>query len=114
MHPELRTRFNAAFTPEGYAALLRCANETEKWPTDYRISETPIFLTHKFAEEVTRAGWEVVNQLRTPEFARHARTAIPPGLAVPGETPHPLFMQVDFGNCDDPAPPRKHTPRHIE
>ena len=95
-----RARFNAAFTPEGYAALLRCANETERWPTDFRISETPIFLTREFASEITRAGWDVVNQLRTHAFAQHARTAIPPGLEVPGETPHPLFIQVDFGVCE--------------
>ena len=114
MDPTQRARFNAAFTPEGYAALLRCANGTHRWPTDFRISETPIFLTPGFAREVTRAGWDVVNQLRTPEFARHAATAIPPGLEVPGETPHPLFMQVDFGICEDPAHPGKLTPRLIE
>ena len=106
-----RARFNAAFTPEGYAALLRGANETHRWPTDFRISETPIFLTREFADEVTRAGWDIVNQLRTPEFARHAQTAIPPGLEVPGETPHPLFMQVDFGVCEADG---KLTPRLIE
>lgn len=114
MDPAQRARFNAAFTPEGYTALLRCANETEKWPTDYRISETPIFLTPEFAEEIIRAGWDVVNQLRTPGFAEHARNAIPPGLEVPGETPHPLFIQVDFGICEDPAVPGKLTPRLIE
>jgi hypothetical protein len=27
MEPELRARFNADFTPEKYAALLRCVNE---------------------------------------------------------------------------------------
>ncbi len=100
MDPTQRARFNAAFTPEGYAALLRCANETHRWPTDFRISETPIFLTTGFAEEVTRAGWDIVSQLRTPGFAQHAQTAIPPGLEVPGETPHPLFVQVDFGICE--------------
>ena len=33
------------------------------------------------------------------------QTAIPPGLSVPGEPPHPLFIQVDFGICEDPANP---------
>ena len=78
------------------------------------MSETPIFLTREFAEEVSRAGWEIVDQLRTPAFARHAQSAVPVGLEVPGETPHPLFMQVDFGVCEDPAAPGKLTPRLIE
>ena len=114
MDPTQRARFNAAFTPEGYAELVRAANGIERWPVDFRISETPIFLTRDFTEEVAQAGWEIVRQLRTPEFTRHAQTAIPAGLEVPGETPHPLFIQVDFGICEDPDTPGKLTPRLIE
>ena len=56
MDPELRSRFNADFTPDKYAALLRCVNETEKWPADFRISETPIFLTDAFTERADPAA----------------------------------------------------------
>ena len=99
MHPELRARFNADFTPEKYAALLRCVNESEKWPADFRISETPIFLTREFHDELVAAAKEIVRNTRTPEFARHAATAIPPRLEVPHETAHPAFLVVDFGIC---------------
>ena len=64
MHPELRARFNADFTPEKYAALVRCVNETEKWPADFRISETPIFLTRDFTDDVTRAANAIVDATR--------------------------------------------------
>ncbi|MFL6539425.1 MAG: hypothetical protein ACJ8HU_01545 [Chthoniobacterales bacterium] len=101
MHPELRARFNADFTPARYAEMLRVANETERWPVDFRISETPIFLTDEFATEVAHAAEELVAQTRTPEFAKHAATAIPPGLEVPGEPPHPIFIQVDFAICEE-------------
>ena len=101
MHPELRARFNADFTPARYAEMLRVANETERWPVDFRISETPIFLTGEFATEVAHAAEELVAQTRTLEFAKHAATAIPPGLEVPGEPPHPIFIQVDFAICGD-------------
>ena len=77
MDPQIRSRFNADFTPDKYAALLRCVNETEKWPADFRISETPIFLTREFTDEVTRAAREIVDLTRTPEFVRHAENAIP-------------------------------------
>ena len=96
----MRARFNADFTDARYHELLRVANETERWPVDFRISETPIFLTPAFTLEVSQAANELVSELRTPEFARHARTAIPPGLEVPGETPHPTFLQVDFAICE--------------
>jgi hypothetical protein len=98
VQPELRARFNADFTPEKYAALLRCVNETEKWPADFRVSETPIFLTREFHDELVAAAKEIVGKTRTPEFARHAATAIPPGLEVPNETTHPAFLVVDFGS----------------
>ncbi|PYL90320.1 MAG: hypothetical protein DMF16_05070, partial [Verrucomicrobia bacterium] len=99
MHPERRARFNSDFSPEKYAGLLRCVNETEKWPADFRISETPIFLTREFCDEVVGAANEIVAKTRTAEFARHAATAIPSGLEVPNETTHPNFLVVDFGIC---------------
>jgi hypothetical protein len=100
MQPDLRERFNAVFTPEKYAALVRCVNETEKWPADFRISETPIFLTRGFTDEVTGAANAIVALTRTPEFERHAAPAIPKRLEVPNESAHPNFLVVDFAICD--------------
>jgi hypothetical protein len=111
MHPDLRARFNADFSDARYEELLRIANETERWPADFRIAETPIFLSPAFTNEVQQAANSIVAQTRTPEFARHAAAAIPPGLEVPGETPHPAFLQVDFAICEVNG---RLTPRLIE
>src|SRR5205809_1218625 len=99
MDPQLRSIFTTGFTPDKYATLLHCVNETEKWPADFRSSETPIFLTREFTDEVTRAAHAIVDLTRTPEFARHAASAIPKGLEVPHESAHPNFLVVDFGIC---------------
>jgi hypothetical protein len=99
--PKLRVAFNADFTPEKYAALVRCVNQTEKWPADFRISETPVFLSREFTDEVTRAANEIVAATRTPEFAQHAASAVPNGLEVPNESAHPNFLVVDFAICAD-------------
>src|SRR6266568_6830857 len=108
MEPTLRSQFHADFTPEKYAALLCCVNQTEKWPADFRISETPIFLTSEFTDEVTRAAREIVDLTRTPQFASHGENAIPEGLEVPNESGHPNFLVVDFAVCseDDRLVPR--------
>ncbi len=111
MHPELRSRFNAAFNNASYQEVLRVANETERWPVDFRISESPLFLTPEFTSEIAEAAHEIVAELHTPEFARHAATAIPPGLDVPNETAHPAFLQVDFAICEHNG---RLTPRLIE
>jgi hypothetical protein len=101
MDEKLRARFNTDFTPDKYTALVRCVNETEKWPADFRISETPVFLTDEFTREVVTAAEDIVALVRTPEFARHSATAIPPGLEVPRESAHPNFIVVDFGICTE-------------
>jgi hypothetical protein len=97
--PQLRSQFNADFSAEKYAALLRCVNESVRWPADFRISETPIFLTREFTEEAVAAAREIRAQTQTSEFVRHATSAIPAGLAVPNESSHPEFLIVDLGIC---------------
>jgi hypothetical protein len=111
VHPELRQRFNADFTPEKYAALLRCINTATKWPADFRISETPIFLTREFTDEAVFAANQIAAQTLTPKFKEHSASAIPPGLAVPNESKHPEFLIVDLAVCEEGG---RLTPRLIE
>src|SRR5438477_9620750 len=101
MEPGLRAQFNADFTPEKYAALLRCVNEATKWPADFRIAESPIFLTREFTDEAVYAANEIAAQTQTPEFAMHAASAIPPSLEVPNESEHPKFLIVDLAVCEE-------------
>jgi hypothetical protein len=112
MIPELRAPFNARFHAADYAALVHDANTLRRWPTDFRISESPIFLSPAFTAEITAAASNIVAQLRTPEFEQHAATAVPAGLSVPAETAHPIFIQVDFAICADAS--GRLTPRLIE
>jgi hypothetical protein len=99
MDAELRARFNADFSPEKYAALLRCVNESVRWPADFRISETAIFLTREFTDEAVAAAQAIRAQTQSPEFLQHAASAIPAGLAVPNESSHPEFLIIDLGIC---------------
>ena len=111
MDPQLRSAFNADFSAEKYAALLRCVNEGVRWPADFRISETPIFLTREFTDEAVAAARAIEAQTRTPEFKRHSASAIPPGLEVPDESPHPEIVIVDLGICEEEG---RLVPRLIE
>jgi hypothetical protein len=111
MEPGLRAQFNADFTAEKYAALLRCVNEATKWPADFRVSETPIFLTREFTDEAVYAANEIAAQTQTPEFNMHSASAIPPGLEVPNESEHPEFLIVDLAVCEEG---HRLTPRLIE
>jgi hypothetical protein len=101
VEPQLRSAFNADFSAEKYAALLRCVNEAVRWPADFRIAETPIFLTDEFTDEAVAAARAIEAQTRTPEFKRHSASAIPPGLEVPNESSHPEVVIVDLGICEE-------------
>ena len=111
MDPKLCVDFNADFTSDKYDALVRCVNGSQKWPADFRISETPIFLTREFTYEATCAANEIVAATRTPEFAKHAASAVPGQLEVPNESAHPNFHVVDFAIC---AEGNRLVPRLIE
>src|ERR1044072_3529925 len=111
MEPQLRSRFNADFSAEKYNALLRCVNESVRWPADFRISETPIFLTREFRDEAVAAAEMIADAARAPEFAGHAANSIPPGLEVPNESSHPEILIVDLGICEEDG---RLVPRLIE
>src|SRR6267142_6839554 len=101
MDPQLRSQFNADFSADKYTALVRCVNETEQWPADFRISETPVFMTRQFTKDVTRAANEIIALTRTAEFEKHAASAVPKELEVPNESRHPNFHVVDFAICTE-------------
>src|SRR5947209_12694143 len=99
MDPQLRFRCKRGARDEKYAVLLRCVNESTRWPADFRLSETPIFLTREFTNEAVYAANKIAAQTQTAEFAKHAASGIPAGLEVPNESAHPNFLVVDFGIC---------------
>ncbi len=99
MIPQLRKEFNAAFTKKKYDEFIRDINSGVRFPADFRISETPVFLTRDFANELIKASDGIVQQLRTDDFKLRSQSAIPSGLSVPGEDDHPIFLSIDFAVC---------------
>lgn len=101
MIPALRQRYNAAFTEARYAAFTAELNKAMYWPVDFRIAESPLFFDETTTRELVKAADDIIGQLAQPGFDKHARTAIPQGLAVPQETEFPHFLAVDFALCRD-------------
>ncbi len=101
MIPDLRQRYNAAFTDARYAAFTADLNQAAYWPVDFRVAETPLFLDEHATRELVKAADDITRQLALPEFRQHAANAIPAGLGVPAETEWPHFIAVDFALCHD-------------
>jgi hypothetical protein len=99
-----RSDFNARFTPEKYAELLRRMDEGTGTRVDFRIAETPCFFPRELMEDMVRAGVDLTHQLLdNAEYIRKSAAAIPEEFRVPNEDAHPHFMTVDFGLVRDAA-----------
>src|SRR5436305_8030371 len=96
MVPEIRRAYNAHFTEQRYQEMIRDLERDAGCPVDFRVSETPIFLSEKRPRQVADAGNEVLVAVTTEEYLRQAGRAVPPHLNVPGDEGHTVFLQVDF------------------
>ena len=93
-----RDEFNASFTPEKYASLLRRLDERTRTHVEFRVAETPCFFERSMLEEMAAIGAELTQQLvGSPEYMQAAGAAIPAEYKLGNENPQPNFMTVDFG-----------------
>jgi hypothetical protein len=104
MIPSIRQRYNAAFRQAQYDAFIHDLNTGHRYPVDFRVSETPLFLSAAFMTQVHAAAEQIIAALQTETYRTMAREAVPPGYIVPNEDAHPLFLQIDFAICPNPAP----------
>ena len=101
MIPSLRQQFNANYTPEKYERLQGVMAQRCGMPIPFRLCETPCFFPKYLLEQMSRYGQELIQQLGGLEYRKASFDAIPAEFNVPKESPHPLFIQVDFGLVRD-------------
>jgi uncharacterized protein (UPF0248 family) len=96
MIPSLREQYNARFTEEKYQQFLKTLDDAVGAKIDFRVCETPVFLPKDLLREMQQSAQEIIGQLDTPEYRRASEAAVPAEYRVPNDTPHPLFVHVDF------------------
>jgi hypothetical protein len=102
MIPHLRNHFNRSFTPEKYQLFLQQMDQHCGMHMKFRNCETPCFFPKSLLDRMATYGQELVEQLMNdPRYLAASREAVPVKFRVPRETPHPLFIQVDFGLMRD-------------
>jgi hypothetical protein len=104
MIPSLRQAFNSKYRAENYPQLLSLLAERCGVAIGFRVSETPCFMPQTLLERMARDGKELIRQLvENPEYHARSSESIPEEFKIPNETPHPMFIQVDFGLVRDAA-----------
>jgi hypothetical protein len=102
MIPSLRQPFNDSFTPEKYQTFLRRVDDACGTHVQFRLSETPCFFPKSLIDRMARDGQDLIRQLvDNPAYRARSDEAVPAEFKVPNETPHPMFVQVDFGLVRD-------------
>lgn len=99
MIEKLRQKFNAQFSPEKYQHFLDDLNATYNYTITFRVAETPVFIGREFGAKLKKAADEIIGTLVQPDYSARMEAAVPPALRVPGESPHALFLALDFAVC---------------
>jgi hypothetical protein len=104
MIPSFRQAFNASFTPEKYQRFRRELAARCGMEVPFQISETPCFFPAALVARLGEDGKALIRQLvENPEYRARSEKTIPEAFRVPNESPHPMFIQVDFGLVRDAA-----------
>ena len=99
MHKEAREAFNASFTDAGYQNFVSDIASTYPGQVDFRIAETPVFVTKELKKKLVRACDEIVETLLSPDFSDKTNRAVPADQNVPNENGHSSFLAIDFAIC---------------
>lgn len=99
MVPSLRKYYNSAFTPERYQQFLKDLDSCFPGAIEFRVAETPVFVSNKFASQMIDACESIVDLILEPSFKELTERAIPDAERVPNETGHPHMIAFDFGVC---------------
>ena len=93
-----RSDFNRYFTPDKYDELRCELNRKTRTIIDFPICETPCFFPLRLLDQLAAIGAELTHQLLdNTAYLEASNHAIPELYRVPGDSPHPHFMTVDFG-----------------
>ena len=104
MIPSYRHDFNSRFTSEQYERLRREMTSRCGMEVPFALCETPCFFPHALVERMADDGKALIHQLvENPDYRARSEASIPAEFRVPNESPHPMFIQVDFGLVRDSA-----------
>jgi hypothetical protein len=96
-----RKKYNNAFTKEKYAHYMSDLQHIFPGQLDFRVAETPLFISKDFEKKMLDACESIIDVIKTPQYKKDADAAIPPGLNVPGENEFPHCIAFDFGICSN-------------
>ena len=99
MVPALRKAFNENFSQTQFDAFSKDLNSLHPGAIQFRIAETPEFISKDFGSKIVSAGDAIIDVITNPGFKNLTERAIPVNDRVPNENDHSHFIALDFGIC---------------
>jgi hypothetical protein len=96
MDARFRELFNRQFTPEVYDFYQRELSSRLNTEFEFRLAETPLFLSDDFKAKAVDSANAIVEQLSNPALIEKMKAAIPERWNTPGMDALPNLAQVDF------------------
>jgi hypothetical protein len=96
MEPRFRQLFNSQFTPDHYHWYQTELSRRLGTPFEFRLAETPLFLSDDFKERAVASAQAIIDQLSEPALIERMKAAIPERWNTPGMDALPNLAQVDF------------------
>ena len=99
MDSTIRSSYNDSFSKEKYEAFLKELNSVHPGVIEFRVAETPVFVSKEFTKKMIDACENIVDVIIDPGFKKLTKNAIPKNIHVPNENDHSHFIAFDFGVC---------------
>jgi hypothetical protein len=100
MKSNLRKLFNESWTEDKYKKIYDDIVTKTGHLVPFRIAETPVFLDDTLWQKLVSATENLITQISDPAIlSKCDRVFEYTSTRVPKESPHPKFIQFDFGIC---------------
>jgi hypothetical protein len=96
MEPNCRKSYNDSFTEEAYHSYVNEINEIGNGQLDFRIAETPVFVSNEMKAMLLEAGEEILDFLTSDTFLEISKENNPFSRHWPD------MLVMDFGICKTP------------
>lgn len=101
MVTSIRQQFNKEFKQEVYTKYLEELHSKFADALQFRVAETPIFVSRDFKNKMLSACESIVDVITQPDFYERSAKAIPANVKVPNDKTHSDFIAFDFGVCEN-------------
>lgn len=101
MIPLIRKAYNNQFSQEKYQRFIADLDRSFHHQVKFRIAETPVFVDRHFKIKLLKASDDIIDFIIRDDFKKITERAIPKQMNVPNETPHTLFLALDYAVVKD-------------